>query len=34
MLEQALELGKVAAVTDVHKAPTRKEAGAAKAGAR
>jgi hypothetical protein len=32
--QQALELGKMAGVTDVHKTPTPKEAGAAKAGAR
>jgi hypothetical protein len=30
--EQALELGKMAGVTDVHKTPTRETAGAAKAG--
>ena len=32
--EQVLELGKMAAVTDVHKTPTREKVGAAKAGAR
>jgi hypothetical protein len=32
--EQALELGKMAAVTDVHKTQAREKAGAAKAGTR
>jgi hypothetical protein len=32
--EQVLELGKISAVTDVHKTPTREEVGAAKAGGR
>ena len=32
--EQVLELGKMAAVTDVHKTPAREVRGAAKAGAR
>ena len=31
--KQVLELGKLAAVTDVHKTPTRAAVGAAKAGA-